>query len=108
MPIDELGTVDFQLYLLKTMDPPGPLLESALEQMGRTTGDMLARYEVVSRATKPRFGSARRIRSILSEVMMDGSSQEDYRLNELNRAGSWFRGIRVPCGWWRGGRVGVG
>jgi hypothetical protein len=69
--VDNLDFVDFQLYLLKTMDPGPSLLAGALESIDRTTDDMLACYDKVSPLLKLSPGSAGRLKSILSDARLD-------------------------------------
>ncbi|MFI5776816.1 hypothetical protein [Nocardia sp. NPDC051570] len=75
MSSNGLGVVDFQLYLLKTMQPPGALLAAALEELGCTSSDMAVGYEGVSRETKlTEGGSADRLTTILDEAFVDQPS----------------------------------
>lgn len=70
MSLDGIGVDDFQLYLLKTMDPPAVLLAGALEKLDRTADEMHARYEAVSSSIRLRPGSVHRLKSILSDALL--------------------------------------
>jgi hypothetical protein len=71
MPLGTLKVRDYQLYLLKTMNPPGSLLEEALEALDSTRDEMLAAYEAVSPMVRLRPGSPERIKSILADSILD-------------------------------------
>ncbi|GAA2723354.1 hypothetical protein [Actinocorallia aurantiaca] len=53
-----LGVVEFQLYLLHTMDPPARLLTEALDRLGLTDADMRNAAERISPVLRPRLGPA--------------------------------------------------
>jgi hypothetical protein len=89
MSLDDLGVVDFQLYLLETMMLPESRLTPALEELGFSVDDMLASYEAVSRLTKLRPGQARRFKSIINEVLLG-------TLNVADRETSVYK---LPL-WW--------
>lgn len=77
MSPDDLGVVEFQLYLLKTMMPPESLRAPALEKLSGSVDDMLACSEAVSRAAPLRFGQVQRIKSILREALAGTLSRAD-------------------------------
>jgi hypothetical protein len=87
MSPDGLGVDDFQLYVLKVMDPPARLLHAALDQLGRTPEDMIAGYEAVSGTVMGAFRCARSaappglrelFTSILSEAFLEEASEADH------------------------------
>lgn len=68
---DGPGVLDFQLYLLKTMDPPDQLLAAALERLGSTRAEMKDRYEAVSPMMALMSGSSANLRSLLAAAVVD-------------------------------------
>ena len=58
MPAHGLGVVEFQLYLLHTMDPPARLLSEALGRLGSADAEMRSAAERISPVLRPRLGSA--------------------------------------------------
>ena len=69
-----LGVADFQLYLLKAMNPPESLLAPALIELESSKEDMSARFDSVHQALwPPDGGSAKNILSILDQVSRPGS-----------------------------------
>lgn len=69
MSVNRLGALDFQLHLLNTMDAPESLRAAALEGLGCSKEDMLARSADVHRALWIREGgSASDILSILDRA----------------------------------------
>ncbi|MCD0450027.1 hypothetical protein LO762_12605 [Actinocorallia sp. API 0066] len=66
---------DFQLYLLKTMDPPTPLLDSSLGVLGSDRGGMKVSYGSVSELMKPISGSPHSLKAMLRDSLVseDGS-----------------------------------
>ncbi|MFI7002333.1 hypothetical protein [Nocardia sp. NPDC050175] len=85
MSSDGLGIVDFQLYLLKTMDPPEALLTAALAELGCSIDDMEVSLENIQSATQLwRGGSAGEIVTMLSDVCVSaptGAGHQTYAYN---------------------------
>ncbi|MGA6205484.1 hypothetical protein ACPESR_12075 [Nocardia testacea] len=72
MNSDKLAVNDFQLYLLKTMQPPRPILDSALSRLNSTTEHMLASADSISKSIMPgKGGSAHALRPILHEALIN-------------------------------------
>jgi len=59
LPSEGPGAVEFQLYLLRTMKAPEPLLTGALDRLGRTEPEMRSAADAVSRMLRPRLDWAR-------------------------------------------------
>lgn len=79
MPTDGPGIVDFQLYLLQTMDAPQDLLHGALDLLGADTAAMADRAARVSPLLRPRPGMAQELKAFLagaraSDVIGDADS----------------------------------
>jgi hypothetical protein len=71
MTSDKLALIDFQLYLLKTMQPPRPILDSALLRLNSTTEHMLASADSISKSIMPgKGGSAHAIKPILHDALI--------------------------------------
>jgi hypothetical protein len=69
--------MEFQLYLLKTMDPPSALLSGALDRLERSEADMTSSFEVVSpliRLMNPE--QFRNLDGILEGVREESRSQD--------------------------------
>ncbi|WP_280422700.1 hypothetical protein [Nocardia carnea] len=72
MTSNKLGLVDFQLYLLKTMQPPRTVLDPALTRLNSTTEHMLASAESISKSIMPgKGGSAHALKSILHNALIN-------------------------------------
>lgn len=65
------GVDDFQLYLLKTMDPPDQLLAAALDRLRYSRGEMRERYEKISRMTKLISGCVGELKDVLADALVD-------------------------------------
>ncbi|WP_405166534.1 hypothetical protein OG203_16435 [Nocardia sp. NBC_01499] len=77
--------MDFQLYLLKTMDPPESLLTTALAELGCSIDDMDASLENIQRSTQLSLGgSAEKIRTMLSEVCVSSPARPDHQAYAYN------------------------
>ncbi|WP_054816165.1 hypothetical protein [Nocardia arizonensis] len=77
MSMSNLGSADFQLHLLKTMDAPESLLTAALNDLGSSKEDMLARSADVHRALWiGEGGSASNILPILDRVRVPSQRGE--------------------------------
>ncbi|MGQ4601533.1 hypothetical protein [Nocardia sp. R6R-6] len=77
MSTSDLGSTDFRLHLLKTMDAPDSLLTAALDDLGSSKEDMLARSADVHRALWIRDGgSARNILPMLDRVRVPSPREE--------------------------------
>ncbi|MEV0106458.1 hypothetical protein AB0H42_08970 [Nocardia sp. NPDC050799] len=69
---NKLGLVDFQLYLLKTMQPPRPVLDSALARLNSTTELMLTSAESISKSIMPgKGGTAHALKPILHDALIN-------------------------------------
>ncbi|MGW7405075.1 hypothetical protein ACWGI9_15305 [Streptomyces sp. NPDC054833] len=79
MALDGVGVIDFQLYLLKVMDPPAALLESSLKKLNRTEVEMDDRQEAVSQLIRLGAGSARKLVVILEQALVDASGASEQR-----------------------------
>lgn len=66
-----IGVFDFQLYLLKVMDPPSSLLEGALDLLGADEETMRDRAGRISKILQPRFGMSLDVREILDEARVE-------------------------------------
>ncbi|WP_194838785.1 hypothetical protein [Nocardia sp. XZ_19_369] len=85
MSSDGFGVKDFQLYLLKTMDPPESLLTTALAEMGCSIDDMDASLENIQKATWLSLGgSAEKIVTMLSEVCVSAPARSDHKVYAYN------------------------
>ncbi|MEV4283402.1 hypothetical protein [Actinoplanes xinjiangensis] len=70
MSINGIGVTDFELYLLKTMSPVESLLAGALNDLNRTSDDMIACFEAISPLVRVRPGSAESLKLILSDAFL--------------------------------------
>jgi hypothetical protein len=69
-----LGVTEFQLYLLKTMQPIRSLLDPALAALNCDKDKMLAGAEAVSRSIMPgKGGSAHTLKTILNDTLIEKS-----------------------------------
>ncbi|MEV0292311.1 hypothetical protein [Nocardia sp. NPDC050710] len=74
---DDLGLADFQLYLLKAMDPPESLRTAALADLGSSKQDMFAKFDNVHQALWVLDGGvASNILPMLDQVRVPGSHPE--------------------------------
>ncbi|MEU4313831.1 hypothetical protein [Nocardia sp. NPDC024068] len=72
MTSDNLDLFDFQLYLLKTMQPPRPILDSALIRLKSTTEQMHAGADSISKSIMPgKGGSAHTLKLILHDALIN-------------------------------------
>ncbi|MBC2907014.1 hypothetical protein [Streptomyces cupreus] len=75
MTLEGVGVIDFQLYLLKVMDPPASLLDSSLKKLNRTAAHMKDRHGVVSQLIRLGSGNARNLEIILKEAQVDSRGE---------------------------------
>lgn len=74
MTSNNLGVTEFQLYLLKTMQPIQSLLDPALSALNCGKDQMLADAEAVSKSIMPgKGGSAHALKTILNDALIEHS-----------------------------------
>ena len=89
MSLGGIGVIDFQLYLLKTMDPAPSFLAGSLKALDRSIDDMLASFEAVSPLLKTKPGSATRLKLILDDAFLEDRRIESLSLASAYRLSLW-------------------
>jgi hypothetical protein len=80
----QLDLTDFQLFLLKSMEPPEQLLASSLRELGRGLGDMMESHDLISLLMRHGPDYAENVRRILGDDAAGvtgeaGNSDIEYR-----------------------------
>jgi hypothetical protein len=76
--LNGVGLMDFQLYLLKTMNPPSALLSGALDRLERSAEGMVSSYKAVSPLLMMREGQFQSLEEILEEARQEDLSENDH------------------------------
>ncbi|MDX6741326.1 hypothetical protein [Actinocorallia sp. A-T 12471] len=88
---EELGVVEFQLYLLKTMMPPAAALVALLERFQKSEIDLNRASERVSKLLRPRFREPGPAPAMSEDVarMLEGAAVLSPA--EYSGDGQWYR-----------------